>query len=105
MLKAFMAGVIILVAALPATAEIRPRLSNTDIASNPQSYASVCTNDRYGRLSVRTGPGQNYRKITEVSNGITVALMAGQYGQDGFYWWNINHNGIRGWVRSDYICN
>lgn len=109
MLKAFMAGVVILAAALPATAELSPGLGNTQIASRSQYYASVtyaniCTNDTYGRLSVRTGPGQGYPKVAEIPNGYTVALITGQNSQDGFYWWNIEHNGIRGWVRSDYVC-
>ncbi|MBD2206475.1 SH3 domain-containing protein [Calothrix sp. FACHB-1219] len=99
-----MASVVILATALPASAQVGPGLGRTDVVSRPQSYAKVCTKDTYGRLSIRTRPGQNFAKIGEVRNGSLIPLMRGQYSRDGFYWWNISHNGIRGWVRADYVC-
>ncbi|MDM9381213.1 SH3 domain-containing protein [Chlorogloeopsis sp. ULAP01] len=105
MLKIFMTGALILAAALPARAQVGPGLGRTDsIASRPQSYAQVCTNDVYGRLSVRSGPGRNFRKLKEITNGQLVGLMSGQYGQDGFWWWRISHQNGSGWARADFLC-
>lgn len=67
-------------------------------------YATVCTHQRNGRLSLRTGPGQNYPKVKEIRNGNQVALVNAEYSPDGFRWWNVLHNGTRGWARADYIC-
>lgn len=105
MFKIFMTSVLILGAALKANAEIGPGLGRTDsMASRPQSYAQICTNDSNGRLSMRSGPGQNFRKLKEIPNGDEVGLMGGKYGQDSFWWWNVSYNEGRGWVRADFVC-
>ncbi|MFB2979944.1 SH3 domain-containing protein [Microseira sp. BLCC-F43] len=106
-LKTLITSTLMLSVALPIKAQVGPGLGPTDTARNSdvQSYARVCTNDtRNGRLSLRTGPGQQYPKIKEIRNGQTIGLIRGQYGSDGFYWWNVFHNGSRGWARADYIC-
>jgi uncharacterized protein YraI len=98
-------GVLFLAAALPVNAQVGPGLGASDhVASGVESYAQVCTSQSRGRLSLRTGPGQNFGKIKEIPNGHTVGLIKGGYGQDGFWWWNVSHNNSRGWVRADYIC-
>lgn len=105
MFKTFAISVLILTAALPVKAQVGPGLGVTDhVASGVKRYAQVCTSDSNGRLSLRTGPGQNFGKIKEIPNGHSVGLVTGQYSQDGFWWWNVHHNGSRGWVRSDYVC-
>lgn len=95
----------ILALALPVKAQIGPGSNPTDvpIGGNGQ-YAYVCTNSAKGRLSLRTGPGQNFGKIKEIANGNTVALISSAYDTQGFRWWNVYHNGSRGWVRADYVC-
>ncbi|MDZ4878825.1 MAG: hypothetical protein CLLPBCKN_008263 [Chroococcidiopsis cubana SAG 39.79] len=106
--KTLLASALILTAAVPATAQVGPGMNGNDyIGSNHgegQAYAEVCTRNRNGRLSLRTGPGQNFGKIEEIPNKDVVALNDSKYGSDGFRWWNISHNGNRGWVRADYIC-
>ncbi|MCU0536854.1 MAG: SH3 domain-containing protein [Hydrococcus sp. Prado102] len=105
MLKFFATGVLFLATTLPVKAQVGPGLGSSDrVASGVQSYAQVCTNSSSGRLSLRTGPGQNFGKIKEIPNGHTVGLIKGGYSQDGFWWWNVIHNNSRGWVRSDYVC-
>ncbi|MFH7031023.1 MAG: SH3 domain-containing protein [Heteroscytonema crispum UTEX LB 1556] len=105
MLKTFMTSVLILAATLPVNAEVGPGHGRTDsIASGPQSYAEVCTKDGSGRLSMRSGPGRDFRKLKEIPNGDEVGLMGGKYGQDGFWWWSVSHNNRRGWVRAHYVC-
>ena len=106
MLKIFITSVIVLAAALPASAQVGPGLGRTDnISSTPESYGQICTNDSDGSLSMRSGPGRNFGKLKEISNGEGVTLMGGKYSQDGFWWWRISHDGDLGWVRADYVCN
>lgn len=108
MMKTLMTGALILTAALPASAQVGPGLGVTDSISGrysrSESYAMVCTKNHNGRLSLRTGPGMNFGKIKEIPNRHTVGLNYGQYGVDGFWWWNVYHNGYQGWVRADYVC-
>ena len=106
MVKSLFVSILILGMGLPVKAQVGPGLGSTDAVSNYQTerYASVCTSQSNGRLSMRMGPGQEHRKIKEVTSGQLVALVNGTYSPDGFYWWNVLHNGSRGWVRSDYLC-
>jgi hypothetical protein len=106
--KTLLGTALILSASIPVKAQVGPGMNGNDyIGSNnrgTQPYAEVCTRNRNGRLSLRTGPGQQYRKIKEIPDRDSVALNNSEYGNDGFRWWNVFHNGNRGWVRADYIC-
>lgn len=104
MLKTLMASTLILAFAIPVKAQVGPGLGATDHVAGNFEYAQVCTSSRNGRLSLRTGPGQNYPKIKEISNGHTLAVNHSEYGKDGFRWLNVYHNGSSGWVRADYVC-
>lgn len=107
MWKTLLATAIILTAALPAKAQIGPGLSSDDYIGaygGEEYYAQVCTRQRNGRLSLRNGPGQKYRKLKEIHNGHRVALTDSEYGSDGFRWWKVLYNGNSGWVRADYVC-
>ena len=65
MLKTFITSTLIITAALPVKAQVGPGLGPSDaIADNRGTYASVCTRTAQGRLSMRTGPGTYYNKIT-----------------------------------------
>lgn len=111
MLKTLAAVLFTLLIALPIKAQVGPGLGRSDYQGTSVggmggrgTYAQACTRSRDGRLSLRTGPGINYRKIKEISNGHTLALFNGRYSQDGFWWWKVAHNGNTGWVRADYVC-
>lgn len=107
MFKTIVTSAFLLAAALPVKAQVGSGLGVTDYVNHSSSqatYAQVCTRSGNGRLSLRMGPGTNFGKIKEIPNGHTVALSSGKYASDGFYWWNIYHNGSQGWVRSDYVC-
>lgn len=99
-----LASTLILAFAIPVKAEVGSGLGATDHVAGNFEYAKVCTSSRNGRLSLRTEPGQDYRKIKEIANGHTLALNYSEYGNDGFRWLNVSHNGSRGWVRADYVC-
>lgn len=105
--KILLASALTLTFALPIKAQVGPGANSSDIPygrGGDTIYAQVCTNEPNGRLSLRSGPGQNYRKIKEIRNGDTLALNSSQYDNRGFRWWSVYHNGSRGWVRADYVC-
>jgi hypothetical protein len=106
MLKTLVTDALIVTASsLPGIAQVGPGLGRSDsIASSPQSYAQVCTNDIDGRLSVRSGPGRPFPKLGEIPNGQIVGLISGQYQRDGFWWWRIIYGTRSAWVRADYLC-
>jgi uncharacterized protein YgiM (DUF1202 family) len=103
MFKTILATTLIASSTISVQAQTGPGSNNSRYYSD--TYAQVCTyNTSQGRLSMRGGPGTNYRKIKEIPNGHTVGLVQGRYGSDGFWWWLALHNGTQGWVRSDYVC-
>ncbi len=107
MLKTLMTSTMLLAIALPLNAQ-GPGCGPTDgycQRGTGGQYGRVCTRDRNSRLSLRTGPGQNFGKIMEIPNGRSIGLLEGRYGPDGIYWWQANYNGRQGWVRADYICD
>jgi uncharacterized protein YraI len=85
--------------ALPAMAQVGPAY-----VTQNSSYGNICTAQRGSSLSLRNGPGKNYRVLTQIRDGNSVAVSNSQYGQDGFKWFLTSANGRRGWVRSDYVC-
>ncbi|MDJ0845730.1 SH3 domain-containing protein [Crocosphaera sp.] len=111
MFKTLMASIILLgAAALPLQAQRQeqgPGCGPYDNCGGQAHYGQICTNDRRGRLNVRTGPGTNYRFWTQLSNGQTVTIYNSTIGHDGggYRWQRIYINGREGWVRSDYVCD
>jgi uncharacterized protein YraI len=89
--------------ALPAIVQVDPAYSND--VSETRTYGKVCTVERGSSLSLRSGPGKNYRVLTTIRDGSSLPLIKNQSGSDGFKWWLTKTNGRRGWVRADYICN
>ena len=106
MIKTLLASILITGACLPSLAQVGPGLGSSDYVSrrNRAQYGRICTRTQNGRLSLRTGPGQGYYKLTEIPNQRYVPLYSGQYSNDGFWWWNVDYNGHGGWVRADYVC-
>jgi uncharacterized protein YraI len=98
-MKILTATALLLSIALPATAQVGPAYQ-----SSYATYGTVCTVDRGSNLSLRSGPGKNYRVLTTIRDGNSVPLVNSQYGRDGFKWWQVNAKGRQGWVRADYVC-
>jgi uncharacterized protein YraI len=101
-MKILTATALLFAIALPATAQVGPAYSGR--YAQGTSYGNVCTATRGSSLSLRNGPGKNYRVLTQIRDGNSVALTNSQYGSDGFKWWLTSANGRQGWVRADYIC-
>lgn len=51
-----------------------------------------------GTLSVRTGPGTTYGRITSLANGTAVTILSEENG-----WYKVNYGGGEGYVSKDYI--
>ena len=99
-MKILTATALLLAIALPATAQVGPAYRS----AQGNSYGNVCTAERGSSLSLRSGPGKNYRVLTQVRDGNGISLNNSQYGRDGFKWWLTSANGRQGWVRADYVC-
>jgi uncharacterized protein YraI len=59
-MKILTATVLFFAIALPATAQVGPAYR----AAQSYNYATVCTAERGSSLSVRSGPGKNYRVVS-----------------------------------------
>jgi uncharacterized protein YgiM (DUF1202 family) len=106
MFKYLMAGALILssAVALPASAEeVGPGIGRLSRSSSGYT-AYVCTNDRDGKLTLRTGAGKDYRQIRQIPYGRNIQVLDSANGDDGFRWLNVSYRGNYGWVRSDYVC-
>ncbi|PSB56412.1 SH3 domain-containing protein [Chamaesiphon polymorphus CCALA 037] len=101
MMKILTATALLLATTLPAAAE---RVGPAYRSAQGNSYGNVCTSERGSSLSLRTGPGKNYRALTQIRDGNSVVLFNSTYGRDGFKWWQTAANGRQGWVRADYVC-
>ncbi|MBD2357477.1 SH3 domain-containing protein [Tolypothrix sp. FACHB-123] len=103
MFKLFMASALIFAAALPVGAqEVGPGVGRTTRSTGYLAY--VCTNDVGGTLTLRTGPGKNYRQMRQIRAGNNIRVMDSTRSSDGFEWFKVVHNNKQGWVRSDYVC-
>jgi uncharacterized protein YraI len=100
-MKILTATALLFAIALPATAQVGPAYRS---AQGSISSGTVCTAEHGSSLSLRSGPGKNFRAITQIRDGKSVFLEGSRYGQDGFNWLRTSSNGRQGWVRADYIC-
>jgi uncharacterized protein YraI len=98
-MKLLTATALLFTLALPATAQVGPAYRSAQ-----GSYSTVCTAERGSSLTLRSGPGKNYRSLTQVRDGRTISINGSQNGRDGFRWLLTSANGRQGWVRADYVC-
>ena len=61
--------------------------------------SSVCTQDRYGSLNLRTGPSLNNRVIRRIPNGSAVRILRSRGN-----WSRVRYRGNIGWVSNDFLC-
>jgi len=101
-MKILTATALLFAIALPATAQVGPAYS--DRASGNLVHGQACTSEKGSSLSIRSGPGKNYRVITQVRDGNYIGLRGSQYGRDGFRWFRVDADGRQGWSRADYVC-
>jgi uncharacterized protein YraI len=97
-MKILTATALLFAIALPATAQVGPAY-----VSQNSNHGTVCTVERGSSLSLRSGPGKNYRVLTQIRDGNGLSVNNSQYGKDGFRWLLTAANGRRGWVRADYV--
>jgi uncharacterized protein YraI len=101
-MKILAATALLFAISLPANAQVGPAYSNR--VTKNLTYGKVCTTHQGSSLSIRSGPGKNYRVLKQVSSGTGLSFNGSQYGKDGFQWLRTSTNGRQGWVRADYIC-
>ncbi|MFO0660973.1 MAG: SH3 domain-containing protein [Polyangiaceae bacterium] len=81
-------------------------LSNTETTT--EAVVDVRTMGPNGKPlqgTVRTGPGQNYGKVTSLENGTVVTILEKTKGDDG-YWSHVkwtSHGGGEGWMHHDIL--
>ncbi|GAB1420756.1 hypothetical protein MASR2M15_08740 [Anaerolineales bacterium] len=91
----------------PATVQVNIRSSVNQVTATslPNSNIPVIPNDGVCRamtnvnLNLRSGPSTGYNVITVLTAG-TLSPIIGRLGDNT--WWQINANGILGWVSSQY---
>lgn len=67
-------------------------------------WAMTCTRDPYSSVNLRRGPGRNYPIVASVPNSSYVRLLSWVWGADGMRWYRVEHGGLVGWQRQDYLC-
>ncbi|MFB2539781.1 MULTISPECIES: SH3 domain-containing protein [unclassified Acinetobacter] len=73
-------------------------------AAQKTTSGYVCTNDATGTLTLRSGPGQQFKRITSITNNTPVTVYKEVVGNDNKSWYNVTVGRYNGWVRYDYVC-
>jgi uncharacterized protein YraI len=102
-MKILTATALLFAIALPTTVQVESAYSKDTVET--RTYGKVCTVNRGSSLSLRSGPGKNYRVLSKMRSGESLPLITSKNGEDGFKWWLTKTNSHRGWVRADYVCN
>lgn len=67
-------------------------------------WAMTCTRDPNSSVNLRNGPSKNNYVIASIPNSQYVRALTWVWGSDGQRWYNVEHNGLVGWMRFDYLC-
>jgi uncharacterized protein YgiM (DUF1202 family) len=63
--------------------------------------ATVAVND--DRVNLRAGTGLDADILDKLSTGTTATVLDGPVETDGYTWYQLDVNGVTGWVASDYL--
>ena len=74
------------------------------VPAHSQSHAIICTREWNSTLNLRSAPNRSSRVIASVPNNAYVRTLTWVWGGDGQRWWNVEFNGLVGWMRGDYLC-
>ncbi len=67
-------------------------------------YAMTCTREYNSSVNLRSGPSKNNYVVASVPNDSYVRTLNWVWGSDGMRWYRVEHSGLVGWMRSDYLC-
>ncbi|MGA1646336.1 MAG: SH3 domain-containing protein [bacterium] len=67
-------------------------------------WAMTCTRDPRSSVNLRNGPSKNNYIVASIPNESYLRARTWVWGSDGMRWYNVEYNGIVGWMRSDYLC-
>jgi uncharacterized protein YgiM (DUF1202 family) len=88
-----------------ATGWVRADFLCSGMGGEGPKIAYVCTEGANGSLNLRTGAGEQHKKIVQVANGRTVQPIDSDRGSDGLIWQKVYYGNTIGWVRGDYLCS
>lgn len=77
-------------------------VSAADVKLSYQAYDPDKTGKTTANLYMRSGVGLNYGKKSYIKEGSKVKIY-GYYRTEGYDWYYINHNGVKGYVSSKYV--
>jgi len=67
-------------------------------------WAMTCTRDPNSSVNLRNGPSKRNYIVASIPNETYLRFRSWVWGGDGMRWYNVEYNGIVGWMRSDYLC-
>ena len=79
-------------------------LASTAAPVSAQSHAITCTRDPNSSVNLRNGPSRNNYVIASIPSNAYVRILSWVWGGDGMRWYNVEHIGLVGFIRSDYLC-
>lgn len=86
-------------------------LAATSIASllittpaQSQQYAMTCTREYNSSVNLRSQPSTRAAIVASIPNESYVRARSWVWGGDNMRWYNVEYNGLVGWMRSDYLC-
>ncbi len=76
------------------------------LSASPASaqWAMTCTREFNPSVNLRNGPSKSNRVIASIPNESYIRALTWVWGGDGMRWYNVEFNGLVGWMRSDYMC-
>ncbi len=64
----------------------------------------IVTGTGKDKLSLRAGPGTDYKRVRVVKDGVKLTVIGGPEEADGFTWWQLKTpKGYVGWAVQDYL--
>lgn len=86
---------------LAALLAFSPVITGSELTS--YAYNETTATVAASVLNVRSGPGTNYSRVTELSAGNTVTIVDEERGSDGEIWAKIRVGGQNGYVMKSYL--
>jgi hypothetical protein len=65
-------------------------------------HAQVVNTEGKG-LRLRSQPGVGARVVGQLAEGMVVEMVAGPVQADGYEWWEVSHQGQRGWCAANWL--
>lgn len=67
-------------------------------------WATTCTREYNSSVNLRNQPSTRAYVIASIPNESYIRTLNWVWGADRMRWYNVEYNGLVGWMRSDYLC-